>query len=774
MKFLLYKGIFLGFLFNFIVLLALGWVAYKRAQLTNELQQLDLRKDEVSLSVEKVLSGLAKAQNAAKGYALTKNEAYISHYNSSVYDLQQDLRNLEALFEENPAQRELAIRLRQLSDKRLQYHSDLTGLVKYKTFEEAKHAFMIKQDIELSDNFELTSEQLKLKELGYFAKESIRRHREKDVLDAAFPILFVVSLLLLVTVFFIIRYHLRGRIKAETLLEGNEQAVKSIIDRTTEPIFLKEIGGEYILANKQFESLFFGGQEFIKGKTDEDIFPKELADRMRATDLDVIKAEKELRFEEILPHNGEERTYIIVKFPLRDLKNKVYGVGAIATDITEHKYTEARLQESQALIQTFFDIAPEAVIMIDEESKILKWNRKAEQIFKWSPEEVLNKPVYEVIMPERYKDAHIRGMQHFLSTGEGPVLDRTIEISAIRRDKSEFEAELSISASKVKEKYIFVAFMKDITGRKKLERENQENKNFLSSVIENIPDMIFVKDANDLHFVTLNKAGEKLLGYSKSEVVGKSDFDFFPKQQAEFFVAKDREVLSGKTLVDIKEEEIETKDGKRWLHTKKMPIMDENGKPKYLLGISSDITKRKKLETERDEAARKLRDNEKRISLILENIGEGVVVADHKKRIVLLNQMAEEILELHSDAEAVDWTQQYDIFYSDGRVVFPAQNLPLERALRGEKTDEEEIVLRDPERRVTKRLKVTGRPIFDDRGNVRAAVATIKDVTKFKEMERALEESELKYRRLIGFQRGSGDADKNKSNNDNSEKKEAP
>ncbi len=123
---------------------------------------------------------------------------------------------------------------------------------------------------------------------------------------------------------------------------------------------------------------------------------------------------------------------------------------------------------------------------------------------------------------------------------------------------------------------------------------------FLDSVIENIPNMIFVKDAETLKFVRFNKAGEDLLGISRDDLIGKSDFDLFSESQAKAFTDADRGVLSQKSVVDIPEEPITSMTlGPRTLHTKKIPVYDENGKPRYLLGISEDITELKKLEGER-------------------------------------------------------------------------------------------------------------------------------------------------------------------------------
>ncbi len=145
-------------------------------------------------------------------------------------------------------------------------------------------------------------------------------------------------------------------------------------------------------------------------------------------------------------------------------------------------------------------------------------------------------------------------------------------------------------------KYL-VGTVTDISVQYIAEQELSQSRAFLDSIIENIPNMIFVKEAKDLRFVRFNAAGEALLGWPRESLIGKNDYDFFPKEHADFFIAKDRQVLEGKCLVDIPEEPIDTaKHGRRVLHTRKIPILDEKGEAKYLLGISNDITVRKKLE----------------------------------------------------------------------------------------------------------------------------------------------------------------------------------
>jgi PAS domain S-box-containing protein len=145
--------------------------------------------------------------------------------------------------------------------------------------------------------------------------------------------------------------------------------------------------------------------------------------------------------------------------------------------------------------------------------------------------------------------------------------------------------------------------------RKQAEELVRTSESFLSSVLDHLPNMVFVKDSADLRFVRVNKAGEELLGLSRDEILGKCDHDFFPKDQADFFTDKDRTVIENHQLVDILEEPIQTKrKGLRYLHTKKIPLYGSAGRPQYLVGISEDITERKQAEEDLRSAYDQLRD----------------------------------------------------------------------------------------------------------------------------------------------------------------------
>jgi PAS domain S-box-containing protein len=143
--------------------------------------------------------------------------------------------------------------------------------------------------------------------------------------------------------------------------------------------------------------------------------------------------------------------------------------------------------------------------------------------------------------------------------------------------------------------FVFGRLAREIARRKRSAEALRASEHFLDSIVENIPNMVFVKEATELRFERINRAGELLLGIERGSLLGKNDIDLFPSEQAESFRARDRRTMSDRVVVDIAEEPIQTRDGERWLHTKKVPVLDAQGLPRYLLGISEDITERRKV-----------------------------------------------------------------------------------------------------------------------------------------------------------------------------------
>ncbi|MEN6616090.1 MAG: PAS domain S-box protein [Syntrophorhabdus sp.] len=233
----------------------------------------------------------------------------------------------------------------------------------------------------------------------------------------------------------------------------------------------------------------------------------------------------------------------------------------------------------------------DGIAILNKDQKYVYLNEAHTRIYGYMPGELTGKS-WQVLYDEnelrRFQDDI---MPAFIRKGQwrGEAIGK-------KKDGSSFPQELSLTAL---DNGGLICVVRDITERRKAEEERDRMNTFLDSIVENIPNMIFIKDAGELRFVRFNKAGEDLLGNSREDLIGKNDYDFFPKGQADFFTQKDREVLMGKKVIDIPEEPIQTRiKGVRSIHTKKVPILDAKGEPQYLLGISEDITERKKLEAQ--------------------------------------------------------------------------------------------------------------------------------------------------------------------------------
>jgi PAS domain S-box-containing protein len=171
----------------------------------------------------------------------------------------------------------------------------------------------------------------------------------------------------------------------------------------------------------------------------------------------------------------------------------------------------------------------------------------------------------------------------------------------------------------------------DISERKHAEEQNRRTSALLDSVIENLPNMLFLKRASDLRFELFNKAGEELLGLKRADLLGKNDYDLFPKEQADFFTGKDRAVLATSGPVDIPQEPIDTRTrGQRILHTRKLALRNSRGEPEYLLGISEDVT-------EHIQAQLAVQKSEARFRLIIEASPVPYALNDENQNITYLN-----------------------------------------------------------------------------------------------------------------------------------------
>ncbi|HHT9135336.1 MAG TPA: HD domain-containing phosphohydrolase [Candidatus Avalokitesvara rifleensis] len=143
----------------------------------------------------------------------------------------------------------------------------------------------------------------------------------------------------------------------------------------------------------------------------------------------------------------------------------------LVKEITAREYAEESLLESEEKFRNISVSAQDAIIMANNEGKISFWNDAAKKIFGWSREEVVGKLIHRLIAPEKFREDAMRGFERFKDTGQGPIIGKMVEFSAINKDGTEFPIELSLSAVKIKDKWTAIGIVRDITERKRAEEK---------------------------------------------------------------------------------------------------------------------------------------------------------------------------------------------------------------------------------------------------------------------------------------------------------------
>jgi PAS domain S-box-containing protein len=277
--------------------------------------------------------------------------------------------------------------------------------------------------------------------------------------------------------------------------------------------------------------------------------------------------------------------------------------------VTDRQQQVRLLEENEKRYNQLISSALDAVISINEQGCIIEWNRNAENIFGWRKEEVMGKRLSETIIPPEYRQSHEKGLAHYRSTGEGPVLNKRIEITAINRQGHDFPTELSIIPIKVGGKQFFTAFLRDLTEEKKAEKI----KSHLAAIVESSDDAIIGKTL-DGTITNWNKGAERIYGYCEEETLGKSINIIAPNEERVQEIKEMLQHLKAGQKINQYETQRKRKDGQIIdVSLTISPIKDEHGR---LIGVSTvarDITQRKSIEKLLRENTRKLKESNKEL-----------------------------------------------------------------------------------------------------------------------------------------------------------------
>jgi PAS domain S-box-containing protein len=441
-------------------------------------------------------------------------------------------------------------------------------------------------------------------------------------------------------------------------LEETTKFLNSVVENFPIMFFVKEAEElRWVRWNKAGAETIGLSREELIGKTDSDVFPKEEADFFTAKDREALTSGKLVDTPEEPVHTRHKGVRILhtLKVPILDAGGKPQYLLGISEDITERKRAEEEASRTRAFLDSVVENIP-LMIFVKEAAdlKWVLWNRAGEEVVGYSRDEMIGKSDQDFFPKDEADFFHAGDREalragRLVETAEEPIHTRHKGVRLLHTLK------VPIADAAGKPQYL-MGISEDITERKRAEEEAKSTQAFLDSVIQNIPIMIFVKDAKDLKFVRWNKVGEELVGFTNEEMVGNTDYDLFPVEQADYFIAQDRQVLAAGRLMDFPEEPIQTRHrGIRILHTLKVPILDSDGKPQYLLGISEDITERKRAE----EALRRAHDElemrvqERTAELLSANLALQAEIAERRRAEGEIQQRNQDLAALNMIATTI-------------------------------------------------------------------------------------------------------------------------
>jgi diguanylate cyclase (GGDEF)-like protein/PAS domain S-box-containing protein len=177
----------------------------------------------------------------------------------------------------------------------------------------------------------------------------------------------------------------------------------------------------------------------------------------------------------------------------------------------------ARLAASESDLKAVMEYALDAVVRMNSEGYITDWSGQAYTVFGWSHDEVVGQLLADVIVPERYREAHAQGLARLLRTGQVHILNKRVEVEGLHRDGHEFPIELTISRLSSAGGVEFNAFVRDISKRREREKELMLSE----TVFNTVDEAVMITDPEN-RIIRVNAAFTQITGYSAEEVLGKN------------------------------------------------------------------------------------------------------------------------------------------------------------------------------------------------------------------------------------------------------------
>jgi PAS domain S-box-containing protein len=387
---------------------------------------------------------------------------------------------------------------------------------------------------------------------------------------------------------------------AEEAIRDNERLLREIMDRSPSMIFIKDMEGRFITINRQMERLIGISREDIKGKTDFDIVPKEMAEYYREHDRQVRETGKAILFEEIDDSSEGKSVFLANKFPLFDSQGRMYGTCSISHDITERKRADTELEREKAYLEKLQNALADFVLAVKLPERTIEFvNAAVETMTGYRIDECIGRTTEFLHVDAQHYAEFGKWMEEVVREG-GDVL----KTEHIMRRKNGETFPIGVTVSFFRTDGVvtgLVSVIRDITEQKRAEELRIANQNRISrEMLDAIPGIVYVFEEQG-GLVRWNRNLELITGYDGEEIKNMRPLDLLYEGHRERGAGKTRE---GFTAGKVESEaDLLTRDGRRIPYYFTSRRFEAEGKA-YLVGVGVDLTERNRIESERQRTAK--------------------------------------------------------------------------------------------------------------------------------------------------------------------------
>jgi len=263
-----------------------------------------------------------------------------------------------------------------------------------------------------------------------------------------------------------------------------------------------------------------------------------------------------------------------------------------------HREMDAGLLENGEMLRLLVSAAPDAIVILNHESRLLFWNQAAAEMLGYAFDEMPAREMIPWLTLQQFHDVHRSTMWRLEKTDGGTAASQTEEIMVKRRDGTSIPVEVSVSGIQLQGDLHALWIMRDISERKRVEEEWSQYRNFLNALMENSEEQIYFKDLQSRFLWCSAAQVDRLLNCQGiDDVVGKTDHDFYAGEHADQALSDEQEIIRTGEPISGKVEKETWPDGRvTWVLTNKTPFRNETGEIIGTFGISKDITAIKEAE----------------------------------------------------------------------------------------------------------------------------------------------------------------------------------